>query len=639
MTSNNIEKSLSSIQRCNSKQHLYLKVIGTGDQQYLEAVRVNWFGRLLMWLGCGNACLKKVARFMFDNRDKLFEQASAKGKIKLKILHEKLEMYDSRHGYRMSYLISKISETFAAQGLPKPVSLPLSPEHATPALVTLSDPALLPRPAEALPSPVQFPLPSGPVQILPPSGPVQLTPPAPVKPYGETPAQAPLPAPTPKAIRATKLQSVDELAQCHDRKAVYDLLRKYGQDETQFKALLAAIAPQEIYDDSPAMHAEALDMFGLAEDNSKIKPEYVVRFMSMAQLQQLIKGYFVKHWEKNEVRSSLLPFGKNILAYRLQSEHTELFDLIVRQEVFSPEFMSGSNSPIQNILKSRYLLYIMRNMSGNQLETKLKEFILAVWKDNMAKPTFLHDPNFQKLFSTEELVSIALVFAKEFDTRNWKDFPLLNIVFKSPECAEKILSLKMSDDKMDFALSCCSVDVLKNLSQKTINETTLQIHRKYLDILLESIKTNRAEIRAIVNALLTIFNNLPNKSAQEKFDVFFKYIASKIKNSKTFMFFIIRNYHAKFWADQHYIRNLLILPTSTPEDRIELFLAAKDTTKTQCLLNYFDTSSTLEHLPPVFNALKVNPKYNKDCLKIFQPHCDKVNGLTTIPVTITFNLQ
>lgn len=48
--------------------HIYLKIVGKGDDRHLEAVKVNWLGRFWMWVGFSNASIQKIATY-FANLD------------------------------------------------------------------------------------------------------------------------------------------------------------------------------------------------------------------------------------------------------------------------------------------------------------------------------------------------------------------------------------------------------------------------------------------------------------------------------------------------------------------------------------------------------------------------------------------
>lgn len=65
----NIQSSLLAIQQYNPKDHVYLRVVGEGNNQYLKAEKISWFGRILMWFGCTSANMGKVAKFIHSNID------------------------------------------------------------------------------------------------------------------------------------------------------------------------------------------------------------------------------------------------------------------------------------------------------------------------------------------------------------------------------------------------------------------------------------------------------------------------------------------------------------------------------------------------------------------------------------------
>lgn len=109
---NNIQDSLQAIQQYNPKEHVYLRVVGEGDNQYLKAEKIGWFGRILMWFGCSNANMSKVARFVHNNINKLCtagvidlkDNENALGKLNFK-----LHKYSKRHPKKIEPLVEKIS--------------------------------------------------------------------------------------------------------------------------------------------------------------------------------------------------------------------------------------------------------------------------------------------------------------------------------------------------------------------------------------------------------------------------------------------------------------------------------------------------------------------------------------------------
>lgn len=112
MSSSTIEKSLQAINAYNPKAGIYLKVVGNGVKQHLVTVKVNWFGRLLMWLGCGNFCFKKTIAYVEANATLLFQAGKDSHKEAFKRLTKRIIRYDVRHGYKQIYLINQIKKAW-----------------------------------------------------------------------------------------------------------------------------------------------------------------------------------------------------------------------------------------------------------------------------------------------------------------------------------------------------------------------------------------------------------------------------------------------------------------------------------------------------------------------------------------------
>lgn len=107
---NRIEKSQLAIQQCNPKDHIFLRVVGEGCNQYLKAEKIGWFGRILMWFGCSSANMCKVARFIHSNIEclcsstiiDLKDNENAFGKLNFR-----LHKYSNRHPKKIAHLIGK----------------------------------------------------------------------------------------------------------------------------------------------------------------------------------------------------------------------------------------------------------------------------------------------------------------------------------------------------------------------------------------------------------------------------------------------------------------------------------------------------------------------------------------------------
>lgn len=125
-----INDSIRAIQDCNPKDHKYLKVVGSGAGQHLEVVQKNWFGRLLMWLGCTNACMKKVIHFVGGHISTLTLAAGKNDDAKLKLiaLVGKITKYNDKHGKPKKFAsvvdhIKKVSARLGKTAQQKPLSV------------------------------------------------------------------------------------------------------------------------------------------------------------------------------------------------------------------------------------------------------------------------------------------------------------------------------------------------------------------------------------------------------------------------------------------------------------------------------------------------------------------------------------
>lgn len=159
----NINLSLSAIQNYKTEKNIYLRVVGKGKEQRLEAVKQNWFGRLLMWLGCSSSSMSKVIKFLNFNMHSL----CAVGKIDLENkgsalgkLVKKTELYDKRHPGKLNTLVNNIVTVYTQY-----TSLKLVPESLSHApkkkLLLQNAPSIILEPSQSLllPAPVKHNLP------------------------------------------------------------------------------------------------------------------------------------------------------------------------------------------------------------------------------------------------------------------------------------------------------------------------------------------------------------------------------------------------------------------------------------------------------------------------------------------------
>lgn len=197
----NIDLSLSAIQTYKAEKGIYLRVVGKGENQHLEAVKQNWFGRLLMWLGCSSASMAKVIKFLDLNMHALCSAGRLdlqKDGNALEKLTKRTVAYSQHHRGKLSDSVKNITAVYAQYNtLQNPVVEPLQPVATLP---VKSEPALSTAVVVNNPSPPPAPLPSPkkitqpPVNL--PVSPVQITQPS-VNPVGLAPVIVPLPQPVP----------------------------------------------------------------------------------------------------------------------------------------------------------------------------------------------------------------------------------------------------------------------------------------------------------------------------------------------------------------------------------------------------------------------------------------------------------
>lgn len=119
-----IKESIEAIERYKPSANVYLKVVGEGINQRLEAVKICWLGRVFMWLGFTGACMKKVADYMASNMDVLcktwFEQAQKLNKNHNSFgdLVSRVSHYNTRHPRRITNQALHIVNVFRQWQLP-----------------------------------------------------------------------------------------------------------------------------------------------------------------------------------------------------------------------------------------------------------------------------------------------------------------------------------------------------------------------------------------------------------------------------------------------------------------------------------------------------------------------------------------
>lgn len=163
-----IDESIAAIEKYKPSSNVYLRVVGEGENQRLEAVTKCWLGRILMWLGLTSACMTKVANFIacnieglcktwFDNAQKISKNQNCLGE-----LVSRVSRYDAKHPKNITSQTNHIVRIYAEwmSTLNKPASKPVL------SVVTDEEPdTALPTPASQTKSAPGSPVNGSPVPV------------------------------------------------------------------------------------------------------------------------------------------------------------------------------------------------------------------------------------------------------------------------------------------------------------------------------------------------------------------------------------------------------------------------------------------------------------------------------------------
>jgi len=86
-------QDIAAISKMDPKNHIYLKVTGSGADKHLEQTHKGWRGRIWMHFGFGSATMDKVARYIVEEK----VQFKAAPQVDLTLLIEKLDHYQQKH--------------------------------------------------------------------------------------------------------------------------------------------------------------------------------------------------------------------------------------------------------------------------------------------------------------------------------------------------------------------------------------------------------------------------------------------------------------------------------------------------------------------------------------------------------------
>lgn len=116
-----IQESLAAIKLCKPEENVYLCVIGEGVNQHLKAVKMNWWGRLLMLFGCSNASMTKVSKYISQNIDKIckvwfegLEKNVNDPHALCKLVH-RVNSYNRRYSHKIARSAAHIESVYNTQ--------------------------------------------------------------------------------------------------------------------------------------------------------------------------------------------------------------------------------------------------------------------------------------------------------------------------------------------------------------------------------------------------------------------------------------------------------------------------------------------------------------------------------------------
>lgn len=145
---NNLSLNVTAIQKFNTREGIFLRVMGEGTNQYLKAEKISWFGRILMWFGCSTASMRKVACFLYKHIHTLSHEGSFDlndPKNSLGNLVQRVQKYDQSHPSRIQYYACTITSAYNdARIAQKRISTISTPLTSQPANTPVSQPATTP---------------------------------------------------------------------------------------------------------------------------------------------------------------------------------------------------------------------------------------------------------------------------------------------------------------------------------------------------------------------------------------------------------------------------------------------------------------------------------------------------------------
>lgn len=472
---NRIEDSVRAIQNFQQVKGRFLRVVGQGSSQHLEAVNLNWFGRLLMWLGCSNASMVKVAKFVAQHIDAFCSSKNANiqnDKNAFGHLIVKMQKFDKRHPHKITSLIQKIGLVYGQHRLVAPISLPTvpaapisgaklslapvneAPKGASSGLVAILSPGTTP-----LPSPTNSAPPS---PLLPSSPPLSPLPPVPILPL--LPVALPPPPPVDPGIQEAvdkfnavrgHIGKVKGLLQgkCNDdvpnalleMNAVRALLRGCENYPERFAAVIKEMTPDEIelyvafdvadfcktyspirllkLNDIHAIYQSIFSITSTEMFKQKNILKLAVEKMSIEQLKKCIVAIIV-YGGKKRVENGFYNVVHLILQCRTKDEQRILGHEILKQPNYHTklaldstrwEYADADNPRlvIDTFLAELHLENILKDPTVD--DEAIQDFIRPIHGDynNIHKHSILQNRSFLDRLSTEEQDRLGACLVKD----------------------------------------------------------------------------------------------------------------------------------------------------------------------------------------------------------------------------------
>lgn len=461
-----LDQSAQAIGIYNPRAGSYLCVVGNGSEQRLVAVQKNWFGRLLMWLGCGGACMAKVARYVADNIKALRPLVPEK---KLTELTNRIEMYDLQHPKKIWGLLAKIEQALSAQ--PFPI---LNVDIFQPTIAKMAKQELSSTPDQP-PEPVALTLPPPliePQPIATPAPPITPQPIAvPVPPIALNIPQKPLKG----ALDFQSAKSCD--------RHVMELLRAYVHDEDEFKDILNAMDIQDIITFSQCEE----DCFGLSQGIQDPVMIMIFKHMPIDKLHSLVHSALDNQWIgfKDEF---VYHIGSGIIKYR-PSEADRLFNYLAENTKFDARMIKSWSADFDSLMEKTHA-HLSERAFNKLIKFSLPHALPDALRDFVDK---IHDPagKNQSLLNQKTIIQpLSLPVKKIIANRlietsgvSWIDMDWIGDLMHQPlEGLELLCNHAADNNKTAKLLALC-----KDKAALLAMSNTLRARTNYSQQLLDQI--------------------------------------------------------------------------------------------------------------------------------------------------------